>query len=546
MPKGFLNTKRKVDSCFRSLDRFSVSMKKYFYLVLVFLSLQCTLAQQVENIFIVKDSETKSVSAWQREGIVYVSLAQFAEVLSINYYENPSTGKVELKSNYFLLKTTPRNPYLIVTPRSTGVPKVYQLPTSTYWKNDETLIPIQFSLDALEIILEHELKFELPNKLIFGKKISSPLADKEWMYDVPDLPPTTGYDITGITITEKVNGTLIRVHSKKRIPSYFSSLEDDELTIIFREVNADIERTNRGEISNLIQEINTRNVGTDVEFKFKVGDSYSTSEVMNVPESNDVIITIHNKVFSKSDQNKKNMEKWEFDVVVIDAGHGGKDPGAIGIDNVKEKDITLGIALKLGSIIKKDMPDVKVVYTRHNDTFIDLYKRGKIANENSGKLFISIHCNSTKKKPSDASGAEVYLLRPGRTEEAIEIAETENSVIKYEENPQRYEKLTDENFILVSMAHSAYMKYSEKFAELLHKDFDANLKMKSRGVKQAGFYVLVGASMPSVLIETGFISNKEDAKFLKSTSGQNQMAESIFSAIKAYRKYYEDAMDAEM
>jgi N-acetylmuramoyl-L-alanine amidase len=231
---------------------------------------------------------------------------------------------------------------------------------------------------------------------------------------------------------------------------------------------------------------------------------------------------------------------------VIDPGHGGKDPGAIGVDNVREKDITLAIALKLGELLKKEMPDVKVVYTRKDDTFVDLYKRGKIANENDGKLFISIHCNSTKKKPSEPSGAEVYLLRPGRTQEAIEIAETENSVIKYEDNPQKYEKLTDENFILVSMAHSSYMKYSEKFAELLHKDFDINLKIKSRGVKQAGFYVLVGASMPSVLVETGFISNKEDAKFLKSSAGQKQVAESIFSSIKSYRKFYEDAMDAEL
>lgn len=521
-------------------------MKNLLYLILFIISSASLLAQQVDNLFITTEKGTISVSAWQREGILYVPVSEFAEALSINYFKNDQTGKVELKSNYFLLKTTPRNPYIIVTPRSSGIPKVFQLPSSTYFRIDETFIPIQFCTEALEIIVEHKLEFEEPNKLILGNKISSPLADKEWMYDVPDLPPTTGYDITGISITEKVNGTLIRVHSKSRIPSYYSSLEDDELTIIFRKVNADVQKTNREEISDLIQRIETRNVGTDVEFNFKVGSNYSTSEVMNVPGSNDVIITIHNKVFSKSDQNKKNMQKWEFDVVVIDAGHGGKDPGAIGVGNVKEKDITLGISLKLGEIIKKEMPDVKVVYTRSNDTFIDLYKRGKIANENSGKLFISIHCNSTKKKPSDASGAEVYLLRPGRTEEAIEIAETENSVIKYEENPQRYEKLTDENFILVSMAHSAYMKYSEKFAELLHKDFDVNLKMKSRGVKQAGFYVLVGASMPSVLIETGFISNTEDAKFLKSASGQKQISESIFSAIKSYRKYYEDEMEAEL
>jgi len=521
-------------------------MKKIIFLTQLLILSTCSFAQQVENLFISIEKETKSVSAWQREGILYVSIAEFAEALSINYYENTATGKVELKSNYFLLKMTPRSPYLIVTPRSTGTPKVYQLPTSTYYQNDKTLIPIQFSIDALEIIIEHELRFEKPNKLIIGKQISSLLADKKWMYDIPDSPPTTGYDISGITITEKVNGTLIRVHSKSRIPSYFSSFKDDELTIIFRKVNADVEKTNREEVSSLIHNIKTKNVGTDTEFKFSVGSNYSTSEVMNVPESNDVIITIHNKVFSKSDQNQKNIDKWSFDVVVIDAGHGGKDPGAIGIDNLKEKDVTLAIALKLGEIIKKEMPDVKVVYTRNNDTFIDLYKRGKIANENNGKLFISIHCNSTKKKPTDASGAEVYLLRPGRTEEAIEIAETENSVIKYEDNPQRYEKLTDENFILVSMAHSSYMKYSEKFSELLHKDFDLNLKIKSRGVKQAGFYVLVGASMPSVLIETGFISNKEDAKYLKSASGQKQLAESIFSSIKTYRKFYEDAMDAEM
>ena len=521
-------------------------MKKILHFVLYFISINSIFAQPVDNLFITTEQGTKSVSAWQREGILYVPIAEFAKTLSINYYENVETGKVELKSNYFLLKTTPRSPYIIITPRSSGVPKVYQLPISTYFKNDKTLIPIQFSTEALEIIFEHELKFQKPNKLVFGKKISSPLEGKHWMYDIPDLPPTTGYAITGISITEKVNGTLIRVHSKSRIPSYFSSFKDDELKIIFRKVNAAVAKTNRGEVSSLINKIETRNVGDDVEFNFTVGENYSTSEVMNVPESNDVIITIHNKVFSKGDQNQKNIGKWNFDVVVIDAGHGGKDPGAIGIGNLKEKDVTLGIALKLGEIIKKEMPDVKVVYTRNNDSFIDLYKRGKIANENNGKLFISIHCNSSKKKPTDASGAEVYLLRPGRTEEAIEIAETENSVIEYEDNPQRYEKLTDENFILVSMAHSSYMKYSEKFAEILHKDFDVNLKMKSRGVKQAGFYVLVGASMPSVLIETGFISNKEDSKFLKSASGQKQVAESIFSSIKSYRKYYEDEMQAEL
>lgn len=519
-------------------------MKNTILLFLLF-SFVSSFAQQNEVITVVTGKGNKNLQAWIRESIVYISIADLAEVLSINYFENEKTGKVELKSNYLLLKSTPRNPFLIVTPRSTGIPKVYQLPVSTYIKNDKTFIPILFSLDPLETILERELKFE-KNKLIIGEKITSPFVGKQWMYDIPELPSTTGFGITGLTITEKTNGTLVRVHSKVRIPSYYSSLNDDGLTIIFRKVNADVERTNRDQFSSLIQKIETRNVGSDVEFKFKVGSEYSAHDVINSPGSNDIIITIHNKVFSKSGQNQKSADKWSFDVIVIDAGHGGKDPGAIGIDKLREKEVALAVALKLGEIIKKEMPDVKVVYTRKDDSFVDLYKRGKIANENNGKLFISIHCNSTKKKPTDVNGTEVYLLRPGRTEEAIEIAEMENSVIEYEDNPQRYEKLTDENFILVSMAHSAYMKYSEKFAELLHKDFDANLKLKSRGVKQAGFYVLVGASMPSVLVETGFISNKDDAKFLKSAAGQKQIAESIFSAIKTYRSFYEKEIDTDL
>ena len=169
-----------------------------------------------------------------------------------------------------------------------------------------------------------------------------------------------------------------------------------------------------------------------------------------------------------------------------------------------------------------------------------------MANEKGGKLFISIHCNSTKRKPTDATGIEVYLLRPGRTQEAINIAERENRVIEYEDDPTRYEQLTDENFILVSMAHSSYMKYSESFADMLNTQFKHNTKLKARGVKQAGFYVLVGASMPSVLIESGFITNKKDVNYLKSSSGNTQLAEAIFEAIEEYRQYYEKQMEAEL
>jgi N-acetylmuramoyl-L-alanine amidase len=134
----------------------------------------------------------------------------------------------------------------------------------------------------------------------------------------------------------------------------------------------------------------------------------------------------------------------------------------------------------------------------------------------------------------------VYLLRPGRTEEAINIAERENAVIRLEEGyEQRYQELTEENFILVAMAQSAHVKASELFADIAQQEMEDRLEIPNRGVKQAGFYVLVGAAMPNVLIETAYLSNREDERFLKSESGQQKIAESLFKAIKRYKDEYE-------
>ena len=501
--------------------------------------------QQFGKISVVTEKGIKDIPSYNREKAVYFSVKDFAKATSSNYYYNDKNGKIELKYENYLLKVTAKNPYFVITERETGKQTIYQLPTSSYIFNDVIFIPLISSIQPIEFAWGKKLTFSSPYKLIVGNKI--PVSEHPFTTDEKKTPPpTSAFDITGISVSEKANGTLITVHSNKRIPSYYSSHKDSTLTIIFRQVNVDTNRVERTSLRGLVKDIKTKNIGPDTEFKLTVGKNYSTNEVMNAGSGNDILITIHNNLFTKTIEEIKKHEKWDFDVVVIDAGHGGKDPGALGVSNVKEKDVTLGVALKLGNLIQKNMPDVKVIYTRKTDSFVDIYKRGKIANEHNGKLFISIHCNSTKKKPTDVQGIEVYLLRPGRTDEAISIAERENSVIEYEDNPDRYEKLTDENFILVSMAHSAYMKYSETFADMLNNQFHDNTKLKARGVKQAGFYVLVGASMPSVLIETGFINNKKDANYLKSNSGQTQLSEAIFAAIKEYRDYYEKQMNAEL
>ncbi len=226
-------------------------------------------------------------------------------------------------------------------------------------------------------------------------------------------------------------------------------------------------------------------------------------------------------------------------VIVLDAGHGGKDSGAIGTNGYMEKQATLAIILKLGALIEQAMPEVKVVYTRHDDRFIELYRRGEIANESHGNLFISVHCNSTPQKPSKATGFTTYFLRPGKTEAAIHVAARENAVIKYETGHHQYENLSDVDFILTSMSRNQDVKFSEKFASLVQQELGKKLHIPNNGVSQAGFLVLIGASMPNVLIETGFISNPKEESLLKSDAGESNYAHGILEAIKKYKAIYE-------
>jgi len=261
--------------------------------------------------------------------------------------------------------------------------------------------------------------------------------------------------------------------------------------------------------------------------------------VDSTTRANSTVVVVKKKHPKKTEAKTAKKAHPKLDVIVLDAGHGGKDGGAIGPGGYMEKQAALGIVLKLGKLIEAAMPGVKVVYTRHSDTFIELYRRGQIANEHHGKLFISVHCNSTPQKPSNAKGFTTYILRPGKTDAAIRVAARENAVISLEDNTERYANLSDEDFILTSMARSHDVKFSEKFASYVQRELNSSIATKNRGVSQAGFIVLIGASMPNVLIETGFISNPKEEALLKSATGQMNFAKGICAAIKKYKAAYE-------
>ena len=226
---------------------------------------------------------------------------------------------------------------------------------------------------------------------------------------------------------------------------------------------------------------------------------------------------------------------WRLDTIVLDAGHGGSDHGAVA-NGTSDKEVALGVVLRLGEMIEREL-GVNVVYTRtRDDEFHALRERGRIANRAGGKLFISVHANAAGS--SRARGTETFFLAPHKSESARQVMERENSVIELESDPTLYADFDDEGGILRSMAMSAYQEESQLLATLVEREFVASGR-KSRGVKQAPFLVLWAASMPAVLVETGFITNREEARFLASASGQEKTARAIFEAVKAYKERYE-------
>ena len=223
--------------------------------------------------------------------------------------------------------------------------------------------------------------------------------------------------------------------------------------------------------------------------------------------------------------------------IVIDAGHGGKDPGCHGAFS-NEKHVCLSMALKLGKKIKKNFPSLNIIYTRDTDVFVELHERASIANKANADLFICIHANAAS--PS-AYGTETYVLGLHRTEAQKNVAARENSIIHLEKDQgKRYENfdMSPDALIARKIQLSVFLDQSISFAQKLQRQFK-NIGRHSRGVKQAGFLVLYKTTMPSVLIETGFLTNKKEEKFLAADEGQNKMVSAMFKAFVAHKNELE-------
>ena len=256
-------------------------------------------------------------------------------------------------------------------------------------------------------------------------------------------------------------------------------------------------------------------------------------ELYQSSDPREIVVSLRTPMDGSMARIKQVKDRWKLDTVVLDAGHGGKDPGTIGRKGTKEKDIALDIVKRVGILLEKNTK-LKVIYTREEDVWLPLWKRPKIANESNGKVFVSVHLNSNPNKT--AYGFETYLLRPGKTEDAIEVASRENEVIKLEDRSNnKYQDLSGENLIVATMAQSVFMKESEQLAAIIQEEMGKKVKSRNRGVKQAGFHVLIGASMPNVFIEAGFLSNANEEKNLRNSKYRQNIADSIYKALVKFR-----------
>lgn len=234
------------------------------------------------------------------------------------------------------------------------------------------------------------------------------------------------------------------------------------------------------------------------------------------------------------------QKKMTIDKVVIDAGHGGKDPGTVG-RRTQEKYVTLAIALKVGTLIQRNFRNVEVIYTRDRDRFIELHERAAIANRNNADLFISIHANANSVKT--LRGAETYIMGLHRSQANLEIAKLENAAIlletDYSSQYEGFDPNSDESYITFSLYQNSNLESSSRFAAEIQEQMKDRVGLNDRGVRQAGFLVLYKTTMPSVLVEVGYLSNIAEENFLISEKGQDYIASAIFRAFKSYKNEIE-------
>ncbi len=470
------------------------------------------------HVFNRRAGSESEISVLRDSKPLYISAKDLARSMSSKVYENSERKKLVLYIGSNKIKISGNSSYIIIDD------KPFQMTSAIIVESNELYLP---AIDFFEI---------LKTSIMPGVSFDS----KREILEIDIIR----YNITNIAIDVKSNGTIIKLATKKSFSENGISSFINKHGWFYLTVSGGIVDTatiNTGLRRGVVKQIESDQIGKTAQVAFKLGSQVISHEWYQSLDPNEIVIVLRTPLGKLDEHIEDVKERWRLDTVVLDAGHGGKDPGSMGKYGTKEKDVVLDITNRIGKILEKS--GIKVVYTRQEDVFIPLIDRTKMANDANGKLFVSIHANSNPNRK--VKGFETYLLRPGKSEDAIEVASRENSVIKLEEKTDQYENLTGENLIMATMAQSMFMKESEDLASIIQMELDKKLETPNRGVKQAGFYVLIGASMPNVLVEVGYLSNPSEEKKLKRADHKQQIAEAIVNGIKHFKSSREKLLVTE-
>ena len=448
------------------------------------------------------------------ENQIYCSLNELSRILKCNMYHTKERAKMVLYIKNRRIKVSSFSSFVAVDDQ------MYQMLFPSVNINSNIYIPADGFFGILKSSLFPGLEYDRQK---FFLKINE-----------------NKFNVNKIEIDQKANGTILYIKTRKKFPEgHISAFKNKNgwFYVTIKGGTLDSKIIEKTYTRGSIKKVTADQLEESAQLAFKLRSEIAGHELYQTNDPSEIVITLRTPI--ENDIHINSMKDlWFLDTIVLDAGHGGKDSGAIGKQGTKEKDITLDITKRLGSLIEKNTR-IKTYYTREEDIFVPLLERTQFANEKTGKLFISIHANANHNRK--VSGFETYLLRPGKTEDAISVASRENSVINLEEhNKNSYKKLEGTNLIMATMAQSMFMKESEDLASLIQVEIGKRIQSKNRGVKQAGFYVLVGASMPNVLVEVGYLTNRKEEKLLLKKSYRQKIAEGIYEAIIQFKQSREE------
>ncbi|OGC79297.1 MAG: hypothetical protein A2145_05205 [candidate division Zixibacteria bacterium RBG_16_40_9] len=463
-----------------------------------------------EPVQVEKSGQSYTLEAQRIEGILHISVSDLAKIFGSEIYFNSLTKKAVVQIDNHSVKLSLFSPYMEVDQTVYNLTYPVQLVQGDFYVPIVTLVPI------LELICTENIFWD-------EGQLTLKFERKE-------------LNLLGYQASEKSNGILLEIFLAENLRYEIYTSENRWLNLNF--FSAKVNQVDFPVKKNSpVKEIKFYPLEISTQLSFRLNKTFVNyrDEVLTDPLRLQISISTSNHN-SNSNGNPKNSPK-NFDnlvdVIVIDAGHGGQDYGAIGPTGLAEKDVVLDIALRLEKLLVKE--GFKVILTRTDDTFIPLADRTQIANSNGADLFISIHANSSKKR--SISGSETYFLAQAKNDEARAVAAWENSSLRFEkENP---EELSDLDFILLDLVQNQFLKESSDLAYMIQENMGRKLPIQDRGVDQAGFFVLNQAYMPSVLVETAFISNRGEEKLLKTSSFKQKIAEAILNSTLNFKEKYE-------